>query len=141
MISQLLDLTRLRLGEGLLVQRGPMDMDELIRQIVEEVEAAHGRKVRISAAGELGGVWDRDRIGLFIANEIAVAHGGTLRIDFATGDETCFSVTLPRRPPEAAVPARERAASPACAVVAQAGEPSAVPREDQKPRRGGVPER
>ncbi len=39
-------------------------------------------------------------LGLFIAREIAVAHGGTLTVKSDTGIGTTFTATIPRRSPE-----------------------------------------
>ena len=42
-----------------------------------------------AASGSMG-------LGLFIAREVVVAHGGTIQVDSQPGRGTCFTVRLPR---------------------------------------------
>jgi signal transduction histidine kinase len=170
MVDQLLDVTRVRLGRGLSLERGPMDLCELVHQVAVETEPAHTeQRIDVHVDGPCSGEWDRDRLaqvlsnllanacqhsdpgsavtvtisgtatdatvavhnggapippellpsvfdafsgsetsqglglGLYIAREIARAHGG--RVDVASSQEagTIFTLTLPR----AAVNVRE----------------------------------
>jgi signal transduction histidine kinase len=78
MIRQLLDFTRFRLGGGVNVEPVRVDLDQLVREVVDEVRAGHpGVRLEIDAAGPLVGFWDRDRVGEVIANLVAnaVEHG------------------------------------------------------------------
>lgn len=165
MITQLLDLTRARLGGGLPIEAQPTDLREVCRDIVEEFEAT----VQLKIEGDVTGMWDQDRLaevlsnltgnaiehaapktvvtvkayadeeavvveisnqgdpipaevlpfifepfrrarqhqksaagnlglGLYIARQIVLSHGGTLDAHSADGTTT-FAIRLPRRPP------------------------------------------
>ena len=165
MITQLLDLTRARLGGGLPIEPKPVDLREVCRNVVEEFEA----NIQLDVEGDLTGTWDQDRLaevlsnllgnaieyaapgtvlivkaytdggdvaveisnqgnpippdllpfifdpfrrarpreksetgnlglGLYIARQIVLSHGGTLEAQSA-GGMTTFVMRLPRRPP------------------------------------------
>jgi len=168
MITQLLDLTRARLGGGIPIERKPTDLGDLCRGVAEEFEPS----VELQLEGDLTGTWDADRLaevlsnlvgnaieyatrgtavevrahgekaevvvevidqgppippdvlpfifepfrraqghkksaagnlglGLFIAHELVLAHGGTLEVRSAEG-ATTFTVRLPRSAPAVA---------------------------------------
>jgi signal transduction histidine kinase len=165
MITQLLDLTRARLGGGLPLELKPVDLRELCQHIVDELEAT----IELKVEGEATGTWDPDRLaealsnlvgnaiehaapatavtvevhtadaevvvevrnqgdpipaavlpfifepfrragqerksttgnlglGLFIAHQIVISHGGTLEAR-SGGGTTTFVMRLPRHPP------------------------------------------
>ena len=167
MITQLLDLTRARLGGGFQIEPQPTDLRDVCRNIVEEF----GSRVELQADGDLTGTWDHDRLaevlsnlagnaveyatprtivvlraraegeavvvevtnkgppipervlpvilepfrraqarkpsaagnlglGLYIAHQLVLAHGGTLKAQSAKG-RTTFTVRLPRHAPPA----------------------------------------
>jgi signal transduction histidine kinase len=78
MVTDLLDLTRSRLGGGIPVTRVPMDLEALLREMIAEQDAAAaGRDLRLSTEGDLSGEWDRDRIAQVISNLLgnAIQHG------------------------------------------------------------------
>ncbi|MBK7864718.1 MAG: HAMP domain-containing histidine kinase [Archangiaceae bacterium] len=64
MITQLLDLTRARLGGGLPLEKKPADLAELCRLTVEEFEA----HVELEVRGDLTGQWDSDRLTEALSN-------------------------------------------------------------------------
>ena len=64
MITQLLDLTRARLGGGLPIERKPTDLSEVCRSIVEEFEAT----IQLEIEGDLTGTWDQDRLAEVLSN-------------------------------------------------------------------------
>ncbi len=174
MVSQLLDFTRVRLGRGIPMNRESIDLEEVTRAIVDELEPMHKRRIQVQAVGDLVGTWDSERLsqlltnlatnacqhgapgmpviirldgtsrssmrievrnrgviapevlpvvfeplrlgrterrterterssglglGLYITRQIALAHGGDVRVDSNDDDGTCFTVDLPRRPP------------------------------------------
>ncbi|MFP2934065.1 PAS domain S-box protein, partial [Pyxidicoccus sp. 3LG] len=70
MISELLDFTRGRLGGGIPIQRVPGDLRAVVRQGVEELEAAWPeRSVQLQvAAGRYDGQWDADRLLQVVSN-------------------------------------------------------------------------
>src|SRR5581483_6658068 len=92
MIDQLLDFTRVRLGQGIPLARGPADLAEICRQAIEEIESgAAAPRVQLSAVGDPTGSWDADRLAQLASNLIgnALAHGapGTavrVRVDGTT---------------------------------------------------------
>jgi signal transduction histidine kinase len=64
MITQLLDLTRARLGGGLPIEVQPTDLREVCRNVVEEFEAA----IQLEVEGDLTGTWDQDRLAEVLSN-------------------------------------------------------------------------
>jgi signal transduction histidine kinase len=99
MVDQLLDVTRLRLGRGLSLSRASMDLCELVRQAIAEIESgsrAHRFDVRVEA--ECLGEWDRDRLAQVMSNLLTNAGqhsepGATVTV-VVTGDETEARVTV-----------------------------------------------
>ena len=78
MIGDLLDFTRSRLGNGIPVVRGRMDMEEVLRGVAAEILAAHPhRRIDISTNGDVTGEWDDSRIAHAMTNLIgnAIEHG------------------------------------------------------------------
>jgi signal transduction histidine kinase len=79
MIDQLLDFTRVRLGAGIPLQRTAVDVTQLVRQIIDELEVGKDRPhVRLEIDGEdARGVWDGDRLAQVFSNLVANAlqHG------------------------------------------------------------------
>ena len=69
MIRDLLDFTQARIGGGIPVQRRPLDMHALARQIVEEIRAAHlSREIQLEQSGDGRGDWDPDRLAQVLTN-------------------------------------------------------------------------
>lgn len=77
MIAQLLDFTRLRLGQGFPLHRAEVDLAELCRTIIDELEPVQERKIQLEAVGDVVGSWDRDRLSQLVSNLAANAcqHG------------------------------------------------------------------
>ena len=74
MIEQLLDVTRLRLGKGVPLSRAPLDLVEVLGQVVPEVERAQGgRHVDVRVEGDGSGEWDRDRLAQVLSNLVSNA--------------------------------------------------------------------
>ncbi len=82
MVSDLLDLTRTRLGEGIPVTRAPTNLGTVCSQVVDELQGAHpDRRLILDCRGDLTGTWDSDRLAQIIANLVANAlqHGDAAR--------------------------------------------------------------
>ena len=82
------------IGEGgrgalLSVRDGGIGINE------EALERIFGRFERAVSLHHFGGLG----LGLFIARQIAEAHGGTIGVRSQPGDGATFTVTLPREPP------------------------------------------
>ena len=74
MINDLLDFTRARLGGGYPVSRARMNVHDVLRQVVEELEVAHPqRKFELSVTGNGWGDWDADRIAQAASNLVGNA--------------------------------------------------------------------
>jgi PAS domain S-box-containing protein len=77
MIHALLDFTRSRHG-GIPLSRAAVDLRELCREVVAELEVAHPeRSFILRGRGDVSGEWDRDRIAQVVSNLTANAlqHG------------------------------------------------------------------
>lgn len=78
MIDQLLDFTRVRLGEGIPLARTAMDLAELVREVVEEARVSRPAAVlHLMEQGDTTGAWDRDRLSQVVSNLLgnALQHG------------------------------------------------------------------
>lgn len=74
MIEDLLDLTRVRHGEGIPVHPAPMDLGALADRVIEEFEVAHpDRTIEFGVEGDLAGAWDADRLAQALGNLIGNA--------------------------------------------------------------------
>ncbi|MDY7225762.1 ATP-binding protein [Hyalangium rubrum] len=74
MINDLLDFTRARLGGGYPVSRARMNVHDVLRQVVEELEVAHPqRSFELSLSGNGWGDWDADRIAQAASNLVGNA--------------------------------------------------------------------
>ena len=97
MIADLLDLTRSRLGGGIPIERGPMNVESVVRDVVNELAAVHPeRAVTVDVEGDLAGNWDAGRMTQVMANLIgnALEHGAA---------ETPVSVGLTGREDEVTI--------------------------------------
>ena len=74
MLSDLLDFTQARLGGALPVTPHPVDLHELTRQVLEEVQIAHPhRRILLEKSGDGRGKWDGDRLAQLITNLVSNA--------------------------------------------------------------------
>jgi PAS domain S-box-containing protein len=64
MISQLLDLTRARLGGGFSFEPKPTDLRQVFQGVVEEFEAP----IKLEVEGDVTGTWDPDRLAEALSN-------------------------------------------------------------------------
>ncbi|WNG54868.1 PAS domain S-box protein [Archangium gephyra] len=69
MVRDLLDFTQASIGGGIAPNPQPVDLHELTRQVVEEVQFAHpGRTFRLECTGDGKGTLDADRITQVLTN-------------------------------------------------------------------------
>jgi signal transduction histidine kinase len=74
LVKDLLDFTQARLGKGIPVRPGPVDLHVLVRQVVEEVEVAYpNREVKLQQKGDARGEWDSDRVAQVVTNLVTNA--------------------------------------------------------------------
>jgi signal transduction histidine kinase len=95
MIDQLLDVTRIRLGSGVPLQVGSVDLHAVAQQVVAEVRAANPNwDIELRVAGDAAGIWDIDRVTQVLSNLVGnAAHHGVreagIRVDIdGTAPET-----------------------------------------------------
>ena len=99
MVSDLLDFTRSRLGQGIPIERADADLEKVVRDSVDEVKASHpDRKVQVEISGSLRGAWDATRISQALSNLIsnAIHHGdanGPIAV-IARGDEKEVAIAV-----------------------------------------------
>jgi signal transduction histidine kinase len=72
-VDELLDVTRVRLGNGIAVTRAPIQLRSLVEGVLEELRLAH-RSATIDLVGPASsGLWDAERLGQVIANLVSNA--------------------------------------------------------------------
>lgn len=77
-VTNLLDLTRARLGTGLPIVKEAVNMAFVSNQLVDEVRAMRPtREIRLKVSGDVSGLWDKARIGQVFSNLLgnAVQYG------------------------------------------------------------------
>jgi signal transduction histidine kinase len=78
LVRDLLDLALTRLGSGIPIRAGAMDMGALVREVVSEASLSNpGSRVEIQTSGPLGGEWDKARLAQALTNLVgnAMQHG------------------------------------------------------------------
>ncbi len=69
MIRDLLDFTQARLGGGIPVHPGPLDLSTFVPTVVEEVQLSFPeREIRFEHRGDGRGSWDADRLAQVLTN-------------------------------------------------------------------------
>jgi len=79
MIADLLDYTHGQTGEGIPLIRSDVDMAEIARRVIDEIEATQaGCSITLLVEGRTTGQWDGGRVAQVVANLItnAIQHGG-----------------------------------------------------------------
>ena len=77
-VSDLLDLTRTRLGAGIPIVPERVDLSELLHELVEEVRIAYpARAVELDCAPGIVGTWDPGRLAQVVSNLLgnAIQYG------------------------------------------------------------------
>jgi signal transduction histidine kinase len=78
LVTNLLDLTRTRLGTTIPLSIAPTDMTNVCGNVISELRALHPHvTVEFSALGDLEGAWDGPRLGQMVSNLVAnaIEHG------------------------------------------------------------------
>ncbi|GEJ57097.1 PAS domain-containing sensor histidine kinase [Anaeromyxobacter diazotrophicus] len=78
LVSDLLDYTRIRAGQGIPVSRLPARLRDVVVPLVEDARLAHpDRSIVCSGQGDDAGRWDPDRLGQVVSNLLtnALKHG------------------------------------------------------------------
>jgi signal transduction histidine kinase len=102
MVGDLLDFTRSRLGGGIPVDRVEMNLGRVVRDVIDEVVAAHpGCRIQVDTRGEQRGEWDEERISQALSNLIgnAAQHGavGTTVAVELSGEEEQVAIAVHNR--------------------------------------------
>lgn len=77
-VSDLLELARVRLGSGIIIHRTAISMRHVCANVIGEMQAAFPHRVlRLNAEDELLGEWDENRLGQVVSNLVsnAIQHG------------------------------------------------------------------
>ena len=78
MIDEMLDVTRIRQGQGIPLRRAPVDLARICALVVEELErpGANG-PTTVELLGDATGSWDGDRLMQLLSNLVgnALVHG------------------------------------------------------------------
>jgi signal transduction histidine kinase len=78
MITDLIELTRLRFGSGIVVRRAPADLRRICVSAIEEMEAIYPDRIfELNCDDELFGEWDAARMTQVLSNLLgnAIQHG------------------------------------------------------------------
>lgn len=78
LISDLIDFSSSGLGRTMPLNRGPVDLEEICREVIDSCRTTHpGRTVRFHSDGDVKGIWDAGRIRQVVFNLMgnAIQHG------------------------------------------------------------------
>lgn len=80
MIEQLLDVTRVRMGGGIELERSERDLAAIVRSVIDELELAYPeRELELTRRGVTTGQWDQGRLEQVVSNLVgnALHHGSS----------------------------------------------------------------
>jgi signal transduction histidine kinase len=78
LISDLIDFALSGLGRAMPLNRGPVNLEALCREVVDSFRTTHpGRTLRFHSEGDITGVWDAGRLRQVVSNLVgnAIQHG------------------------------------------------------------------
>ena len=78
MITDLIELTRVRLGSGVSINPAPTGMRHICTNVIEEMRAIYpNRSFELTCAEELSGEWDEAKLSQVLSNLLgnAIQHG------------------------------------------------------------------
>ena len=78
LIGDLIDFSSSGVGRAMPLNRGPVNLEELCRDVIDSCRTAHpGRTLRFHSEGDVNGVWDAGRIRQVVSNLMgnAIQHG------------------------------------------------------------------
>lgn len=99
MVRQLLDLTRIRLAGGMPLELRRVDLEQVCRRVIDELEGAiPDASIHLEVTGDTTGAWDGDRLLQVVSNLVAnaVQHAPEkqgIRIGL-TGTEEAVELTV-----------------------------------------------
>jgi signal transduction histidine kinase len=97
MITQMLDLTRARLGGGLSINPAPTDLRGICQDVAEEF----GSSIHLDVEGDVTGTWDNDRlaevVSNLVGNAVEYAMPGTLVSVKARAEDSMVLVEVANR--------------------------------------------
>jgi signal transduction histidine kinase len=90
MVKDIIDFTRGRLGEPMYINRAPVDLVTILRDIIEEVQCGEPNvEIDFAARGDLAGEWDSERLSQMIWNLVknAIEHGKASRVAVSVAND------------------------------------------------------
>jgi signal transduction histidine kinase len=78
LVSEIIDAVRIRLGKGMPVSLAPVDLADIVGQVVSELQSAHPhKKIALDVKGDTQGSFDPGRLGQMTSNLVgnAIQHG------------------------------------------------------------------
>jgi len=78
MVAQLLDLTRVRLGTGMAIERRPTNFSQVVGAAIDELRLIHpARTIDFACESVVDGSWDAERLTQVVSNLVsdALEHG------------------------------------------------------------------
>lgn len=80
MVRDLLDASRIQAGQPLLLRLEPCELTGIAREVVDDLNAIHGDRLRLEVAEEITGVWSADELRRAIWNLAtnAIKYGAPL---------------------------------------------------------------
>jgi signal transduction histidine kinase len=113
MVEQMLDYTATQLGRGIPMRPAPADLNDVLRDAVEEIRMTHADcRVGLETEGDLRGEWDEGRIRQAIANLLdnAVRHARDCAVRIhARADESGREIVIAVHNHGTPISPRERA--------------------------------